>query len=229
MPRKGSLSSISNRDVFVLYCLLKKYHINWGVWIRAYMFESGENSNPSATLPYGLLISRIMIKSQVDLSGFQATEISATYDSRKFASMGYTLIDKKWHKKDSIKAKADAPKPTRIPADAVALLLKEVEEIKSHLTSLDSNMQGLPDIIEKVLQLSKDTSTEVGKLRLDADGLKREGISTVNKLIKQVGSMNVGVNSSNNLLAVLSKPLTLTSPRMLSTPMILSAEMFSTL
>lgn len=28
VPRKGSLSNISNRDVFMMYCLLKKYQIN---------------------------------------------------------------------------------------------------------------------------------------------------------------------------------------------------------
>lgn len=33
VPRKGSLSKISFRDVFVLYCLLKKYRINWASWI----------------------------------------------------------------------------------------------------------------------------------------------------------------------------------------------------
>ncbi|KAH0684738.1 hypothetical protein KY290_021790 [Solanum tuberosum] len=32
LPRKGSLSSISNWDMFVLYCLLKKYRINWASW-----------------------------------------------------------------------------------------------------------------------------------------------------------------------------------------------------
>lgn len=34
VPRKGSLSSISNRDVFILYYVLKKYHINWAEWIK---------------------------------------------------------------------------------------------------------------------------------------------------------------------------------------------------
>lgn len=28
LPRKGSLSNILSRDIFVLYCLLKKYIIN---------------------------------------------------------------------------------------------------------------------------------------------------------------------------------------------------------
>lgn len=28
VPRKGSLNNISNKDIFIIYCLLKKYHIN---------------------------------------------------------------------------------------------------------------------------------------------------------------------------------------------------------
>uniref|UniRef100_M1DWF5 Ulp1 protease family, C-terminal catalytic domain containing protein n=1 Tax=Solanum tuberosum TaxID=4113 RepID=M1DWF5_SOLTU len=68
LPRKGSLSNISNRDVFVLYCLLKKYRINWAAWFKEYMWESVEESNPSACLPYGLLISRILVDRLVDLS-----------------------------------------------------------------------------------------------------------------------------------------------------------------
>ncbi|KAH0669987.1 hypothetical protein KY285_024140 [Solanum tuberosum] len=57
LPRKGSLSNISNREVFVIYCLLKKYRINWATWFKEYMWESAEESNPSASLPYGLPIS----------------------------------------------------------------------------------------------------------------------------------------------------------------------------
>jgi len=48
LPRKGSLSNISNMDVFVLYCLLKKYRINWAAWFNEYMWKSSEESNPSA-------------------------------------------------------------------------------------------------------------------------------------------------------------------------------------
>ncbi|KAH0715178.1 hypothetical protein KY284_008083 [Solanum tuberosum] len=34
LPSKGSLSNISTQDMFVLSCLLKKYHINWAVWFK---------------------------------------------------------------------------------------------------------------------------------------------------------------------------------------------------
>lgn len=73
VPRKGSLSNISNRDVFTLYCLLKKYHISWADWIKEYILESTEDSNPIVSLSYGRLISQILSESQVDLSGFKAT------------------------------------------------------------------------------------------------------------------------------------------------------------
>ena len=38
IPKKGSLSNICTRDVFVLYFLLKKYCINWAEWFKAYMW-----------------------------------------------------------------------------------------------------------------------------------------------------------------------------------------------
>ena len=38
IPKKGSLSNISTRDVFVLYFLIKKYCISWAEWFKAYMW-----------------------------------------------------------------------------------------------------------------------------------------------------------------------------------------------
>lgn len=116
--------------------------------------------------------------------------------------MGYTLIDKKWHKKDYIKIKVEALKTTSVPTDLVARLIKEVDEIKSNLSSLNYNLHSVQEILKKILQLSKDTSTKVGKLHLDVYRLKKEGVCTVNRLIKQVDSMNNGVNSCNNDLAI---------------------------
>lgn len=73
------------------------------------MLESAENTNLTASLHYGLLISQIRSESQVDLSGFKYTEVSTTYDSHTFPSMGYTLVDSKWHKKNSVKEKIRSP------------------------------------------------------------------------------------------------------------------------
>jgi len=58
------------------------------MWFREYMIESIEDNNPSASLPYGLLISRIIVYSLVDLSKYRHVLIDVTYDTRTFLSMG---------------------------------------------------------------------------------------------------------------------------------------------
>ncbi|KAG5608959.1 hypothetical protein H5410_020240 [Solanum commersonii] len=169
VPRKGSFSNISTRDVFILYCLVKKYRISWAAWIREYMLESVEDSNPSASLPYGLLVSRIIVNSLVDLSNYKPVEVNATYDTNTFSSMGYVL---------------------------------EVGDIKTRLTSLESNVMVMQECLNKILQHSKDTSTDVGKIKLAVEDFKKEGVKTVNRLIKQVDSIKAGADSSHNELVV---------------------------
>ncbi|KAG5595789.1 hypothetical protein H5410_037021 [Solanum commersonii] len=148
IPRKGSLSNISNRDVYVVYCMLKKLRINWALWFREYMVESLEDTNSSSSMPYGLLISRIIVDSLVDLSPFRPSLIDTTYDTRTFSSMGYVLINNKWYKKESVQQRADASKV-------------------------------LQDTLGKVLQLHKDSSTDVGKLCLEIEGLKKNVLNTL--------------------------------------------------
>ncbi|KAK4728754.1 hypothetical protein R3W88_021742 [Solanum pinnatisectum] len=178
--RKGSLSNISNRDVYVVYCLL-------------------ENTKSSSSLPYGLLISRIIVDSLVDLSPFRPSLIDATYDTRTFSSMGYVLINDKWYRKESVQQRANAPKVTRISADLAALLLKEADLIKVRLDGLESHMQVLQDTHGKVLQLHKDSSTDV---RLEVEGLKKQAIRSVNTILKEVNSIKTGADSAHNELAV---------------------------
>ncbi|KAG5596210.1 hypothetical protein H5410_037442 [Solanum commersonii] len=169
LPKKGSLSNISNRDVT-------------------------EESNPSASLPYGLLISRILVDRLIDLSMFTYNEISATYDSRTFSNMDYVEVGNKWVKKDFVQERVDAAKPTKISAESVALLLQDSDEMKTCIMAIERGLETLHD--------AKDTNTDIGKLRIAMTGIKQEGIATVNKLIRQVDSLKCGVDSSNNELAI---------------------------
>lgn len=107
IPRKVSLSSISKRDVFVLYCLLKKYRIDWASWFHEYIVESVEYKNPNTSVPYGLVISRIIMASMVDLLDYKPVEISSTYDKCAFGSMRCVLVGNKWCKKGSISVKIE--------------------------------------------------------------------------------------------------------------------------
>ncbi|KAH0650390.1 hypothetical protein KY284_030302 [Solanum tuberosum] len=203
ISRKVSLSSISTRDVFILYCLLKKYCINWALWLKECMLESVEDTNATASLPHGLLISHIFVDRLVDLSMFTHVVVNATYDSRTFSSMGYVQVENKWVNKDSVKDRSESVKPIKITAESAALLLQDTEELKTRILVIERGLETLHNVVEKVFRLQKDTNTNVGKLRIVMTGIKQEGISTVNKLIQQVDSLKSGVNSSNTDLAVM--------------------------
>ncbi|KAH0670729.1 hypothetical protein KY290_026127 [Solanum tuberosum] len=146
------------------------------MWFREYMVESSEDNISSASLPYGLLISRIIVNSLVDLSQFMPALIDATYDTRTFSSMGYVLINDKWYKKESVQQRADAPYPRPLASQLTQLLC-----------------------FSKSRTLS---STDVGKLRLEVEGLKKEVIRSVNTILKEVNSIKSGVDSAYNKLAV---------------------------
>ncbi|KAG5631596.1 hypothetical protein H5410_003313 [Solanum commersonii] len=166
------------------------------------MIESVENNNTFASLPYGLLISRIIVDSLVDLSKYKPTLIDATFDIRTFSSMRYVLVNDKWYKKESVQSRADIPRATRISGDSAALLFKEAEHIKVRLAGLESHMHVIQDTLGMVLQLHKDSSIDVGKLRLNVRGLKKDDIRSVNKILKEVNSNKTGLDSAHNELAI---------------------------
>ncbi|KAK4731092.1 hypothetical protein R3W88_024080 [Solanum pinnatisectum] len=182
IPRKGSLSNISTRDVFVLYCLLRKYRINWAVWFKEYMLESVEDPNASSSLPYGLLISHILVDRLIDLSSFTLIVINATYDSCTFSSMGYVQVENKWIKNDSVKARDEAFKPSKISAESASFLIQDNDKHKTRLLAVERDLETLHDAVEKVFHLQKETSTDVGKLQISMTRIKQEGIATINKL-----------------------------------------------
>lgn len=63
-------------------------------------------------------------------------------------------------------------------------------------------MQDMQKTLTIILQLSKDSNTDIRKLYLNIDEIKKEGVQSVQRLIKQVDSMNSGVYSSNNDLVI---------------------------
>lgn len=112
-----------------------------------------------------------------------------------FSSMGYVQIGDKWVKKDSVKAQAETPKTLKICVDSSTLLLQDNNEVKTRLLTVEQNLETLHDAMLKVFRLQKDTITDIGKLRIAMIGIKQEGISTINHLIKQVHPLKGGVNS----------------------------------
>lgn len=154
--RKGSLSSIFSRNVYVLYCFLSKYHVNWASWFKKYMMENVEDSNSTASLPSGLLISQILVDCPIDLFSFKPS--SSLYDLwlPTFSSVGYVQVWEWWFNKDSVIASEDSVKVTRISSDFATLLLKDINELKNRLLVVESGLEVLQDALEKILHLHKD-------------------------------------------------------------------------
>lgn len=63
-----------------------------------------------------------------------------TYNSKIFAIMGYVLIDNEWCKKESTKAKADLPKVSKNISNPVLFVMKEIEEIKKRLKTIEKGL-----------------------------------------------------------------------------------------
>ncbi|KAL3352282.1 hypothetical protein AABB24_020367 [Solanum stoloniferum] len=186
--------TLSTEDMHCLWGMDQKIRITCGKVLR--------NLIPLPVYHHGLLISRFSMDKLVDLSMFKPIEISATYDSHTFSSMGYVEVGNRWVKKDSVQEKTDIVRPTKISAESATLLLQDSDELKTRILVVERGPKTLHDVVEKVFRLQKDTSTDVGKLRITMTGIKQGGIPTFNKLIKQVDSLNSGVVSSNNDLAI---------------------------
>lgn len=88
------------------------------------MWESVEESKPTTSLPYGLLLSQILVDRLIDLSKYIPFVINATYNSRTFSSMGYVEVGNKWVKKDSVQEWAKADKPSKISVDQQLFFLR---------------------------------------------------------------------------------------------------------
>lgn len=94
--RKDTLRKISNIVIFDFYCLLKNININWVLWVSKYIVECFDYTKSIASLPYGLLVCRIIVDSLVDLTKYMPTLIDATYDTGTLSKIDYEFINEKW-------------------------------------------------------------------------------------------------------------------------------------
>lgn len=64
-------------------------------------------------------------------------EVSAIYDSKTFASMGYILFDNEWCQKESIKNRLDTLKVSKSMSNPMLFVAKKIEELKDRLTTIE--------------------------------------------------------------------------------------------
>ncbi|MCD7471996.1 hypothetical protein HAX54_012818, partial [Datura stramonium] len=168
-----------------------------------YMVESYQDTSGNASLPYGMIVSRIINSMGVDVSAFPVKEISSTYNDRAFSSMGYILDENRLVKKESFKPKgmfSTLESCTIVPPDGsssfvFSSLMIEIKDVKETQGAVAGDMhksnKSLTVLISSVVNMKT-------KLIL----LQHEGVKSFNKVLRQVYSATTQVEVSDNELAV---------------------------
>ncbi|KAF3621956.1 hypothetical protein FXO38_31583 [Capsicum annuum] len=129
-------------------------------------------------------------------------EVSTTYDSKIFASMRYVLLEDEWCKKETSKSQLDIPKVRKSMSNSMFFYAKEIEELKDRITATKEGIVSLQELISKLLQLSKETSIKIGKVRLSLDYFKQEGVKLLNRMFAHVETIKLEIFFSSNKLTI---------------------------
>jgi hypothetical protein len=103
LPGSGSYEYISYLDLFLIWCILNKVKLDLAFYIAWHMDTCVKKKN--VALPYGLHITSILEKFEINLSGERETSKvlpSNVYGTTTTKQMRYILKENIWVKKDAI-------------------------------------------------------------------------------------------------------------------------------
>ncbi|KAF3645885.1 hypothetical protein FXO38_19422 [Capsicum annuum] len=95
-------------------------------------------------------------------------------DSRTFSSIGYILVENEWYRKESARAKNDPLKVSKSVTNPSVFLMKELEEFKTQFKDIKEGIMQLQESTAKLLDLGKNTSSDISVIRLGIEGLNKE-------------------------------------------------------
>ncbi|MCD9638769.1 hypothetical protein HAX54_022920, partial [Datura stramonium] len=148
---------------------------------------SPQDPGGNTSLPYGMIVTRIIKAIGVDVSSFPVKEIFSTYSDRVFSSMSYVLDEAIWVKKANYKPKiihASPKGPSNVKIDesqGVVLnsLLSEAQEIKQSLGTVVSDLH-------KCIVLLGKLSADMTSLQAQISLIQKKGVKSFNLVLKQV-------------------------------------------
>ncbi|PHT63243.1 hypothetical protein T459_32887 [Capsicum annuum] len=118
-------------------------------------------------------------------------DIKEELDQFKQNQYGIHLGRNEWCKKGSDKKKSNLSKAIKSVSNPMILVLKDLEDLKDQIKSIEKGLVILQESIFKLLKLGKDTSTDVGKVRMTIDGFKlgvgmvRQEFTVVRTLVRK--------------------------------------------
>lgn len=197
LPRAGSFSTLTVRDTFFTYCLLFKRRFKLSSYILNFMLDSASDSS---SLPYGMIITRILEANHVCLNDVPPIQVKQCYNSRAFGSMGYVHSNDSWVLKFDVHASVAQdipgdPSPSN-PVPPFSMDTKVLEDLVAKVSAMDAKFEALQDLLiathykfdqineslEKVKSVSKEAGTDVAKIRLKLDQVIKESVKVATKI-----------------------------------------------
>lgn len=185
LPRVSSLSSLAQRDTLLTYCLVSRRKIKLSSFVINYMIEVA--SNPFS-LPYGMVISRILEANNISLVDIPPRIVKQCYNSKAFISMGYVRTKDSW----VLKSKTDVPvvapsskvkaPSSSIPSDFHADILANLVAMNKKVESFNDKLISIQFQMEKIKDVTKETSSAVARIRIKLDRVIKEAIKVVTNI-----------------------------------------------
>lgn len=116
--------------------------------------------------------------------------------------MGYILVEDEWCRKDSTQEKYDLLKVSKTMSNPMFQVLKELEELKDCMKTIEEGVVLLQELTSQFLQLGKDTNFDLTKVRLTIYGFNQEGTKLFFKVFSHLDSFKAKAIFSNNDLAI---------------------------
>ncbi|XP_059278124.1 uncharacterized protein LOC132032513 [Lycium ferocissimum] len=183
-PRTESVSTLTQHDTLITYCLVTKMKLKLSSLIINCMIEV---SPDSSYLPYGMLLTTLLEASEIKLAKFPSVPITKCYNSRAIKSMGYVLEGDSWVKKD---IEVPVPPPSSdIKASASLEPLPSDGDLPTRLTALDAKIDGLKELVlsqylqlDKIKYITKETGSDIANLRMLSEQTIRDALKTLKNI-----------------------------------------------
>ncbi|KAF3614010.1 hypothetical protein FXO38_34070 [Capsicum annuum] len=98
------------------------------------------------------ILAHIVATTLIPRKGTLMVEVSTTYDSKTFTSMGCILVEKEYCKNESVKSRPDTSRESKPVPKYMSYADKEPEEIKIRLTPIEEGIDKIKESTTKLLQ-----------------------------------------------------------------------------
>lgn len=110
------------------------------------MIETGNSMDPSASLPYGMLFTKIFKANGVSLEGCEFEVVGSTYNAYTIKLMKYHLVNEKWVKPTKLLKKTSASKALASISPSSAIPLASASALSITATVVPKILDALKDI-----------------------------------------------------------------------------------